>query len=256
MLGASLALGTAAALLLSLGVRLWRTGAAGAPERWLALAFASLGAGILPRLAAAHLLGGGESGARVLGLNAVSHLAIAVAIVGLAAFVWRVFRPASRAAGACVGAIALGNLVLTLWISATAHALQEASALALALNGSRLVVLLWAFAECARYARLMRRRLALGLADPLLANRFVLWSVWTGALGFAGLLLFAVRSRAFWLHSQGIDPRSVMPAAIPLTAVSVGCAVICAGLAIWLAFFPPDRYRRWLHAQADFAAMK
>jgi hypothetical protein len=94
----------------------------------------------------------------------------------------------------------------------------------------------------------MRRRVALGLADPLVANRFVLWSVWTGALGFAALLLFAVRSRAFWLQLHGVDPRVVMPAAIPITAALAGIAVVCAGVAVWLAFFPPSSYRRWVRA--------
>jgi hypothetical protein len=94
----------------------------------------------------------------------------------------------------------------------------------------------------------MRRRVALGLADPLVANRFVLWSVWTGALGFAALLLLAVRSRAFWLQLHGVDPRVVMPAAIPITAALAGIAVVCAGVAVWLAFFPPASYRRWVRA--------
>jgi hypothetical protein len=99
-----------------------------------------------------------------------------------------------------------------------------------------------------RYARLMRRRVGLALADPLVANRFVLWSVWTGALSFAGLVLFAVRSRAFWLQLNGIDPRIAMPAAVPLTAIVAGLAAVSAGVAVWLAFFPPESYRRWLRA--------
>jgi hypothetical protein len=248
MLGGALALGSAAALLLGLGVRLWRTSTAGAPERWLALAFAALGVGALPRLAAARLLGEGAPGLLGAGLNTVSHVAIEAAVLGLALFVWRVFRPASSAARAFVGAVAVVSGALTLWLVATPHAAQESSGLALALNASRAVPVLWAFVECTRYARLMRRRLALGLADPLVTNRFVLWSVWTGALGFAALALFAVRGRAFWLSLQGVDPRLAMPAAIPVTAAVVGLAVASAGVAVWLAFFPPAPYRRWLAA--------
>ncbi len=246
MLGAALALTVAAGLLLWLGVRLWRGSAPAAPERWLALTFGALGCGALPRLAAARLLSAGDVGALALALNAASHLAIEAAIIGLSLFTWRVFRPASHGARAfvvCVGGV---TGTLTLWLVSTSDSDQEASALALAVNATRAIPMLWAFAECARYARLMRRRVALGLADPLVANRFVLWSIWTGALGFTALLLFAVRSRACWLLLHGVDPRVAMPAAIPVTGAIAGVAVVSAAVAVWLAFFPPASYRRWV----------
>jgi len=63
MLGASLALAVAAGLLLWLGARLWRSGAPGSAERWLALTFGSLGCGVLPRFVAARLLSAYELGA-------------------------------------------------------------------------------------------------------------------------------------------------------------------------------------------------
>jgi hypothetical protein len=248
MLGASLALAVAAGLLLWLGARLWRSGAPGSAERWLALSFGSLGCGVLPRFVAARLLSAYDTGVIALSLNAASHLAIEAAIIGLSLFTWRVFRPGSHGARAFAVGVAVVSSVFTLWLIATTDSEQEASALALAVNLTRAIPVLWAFAECARYARLMRRRVALGLADPLVANRFVLWSVWTGALGFAALLLLAVRSRAFWLQLHGVDPRVVMPAAIPITAALAGIAVVAAGVAVWLAFFPPSSYRRWVRA--------
>lgn len=250
MLGAALALAIAAGLLLWLGARLWRSSAPGSQERWLALTFGALGFGALPRLAAARLLSLGDEGVLALALNAASHCAIEAAIIGLSLFTWRVFRPTSRGAGAFVACVAAVSGALTLWLVTTSDSDQEASALALAVNATRVIPVLWAFAECARYARLMRRRVALGLADPLIANRFVLWSVWTGALGCAALLMLCVRSRAFWLQVHGVDPRVVMPAAIPITGALVGIAVVSAGVAVWLAFFPPESYRRWVRAEA------
>jgi hypothetical protein len=250
MLGAGFALAAAAGLLFWLGLRLHRTGAPGSPERWLAVTFGALGCGMLPRLAAAQLLSGRDTGSLALALNALSHLAIEAGIVGLSLFTWRVFRPSSRAARGFVLATAAASSALTLLLIATAHADQEASGIALAVNATRAIPVLWAFAECTRYAQLMRRRVRLGLADPVVANRFVLWSVWTGALGVVALLLFAVRTRAFWLQAQGIDPRTVMPAVIPITGALAGLAVITAGVAIWLAFFPPAAYRRWLTPSA------
>jgi hypothetical protein len=250
MLGASLALAVAAGLLLWLGARLWRSGAPGSAERWLALTFGALGCGVLPRFVAARLLSAYDTGVLALSLNAASHLAIEAAIIGLSLFTWRVFRPGSHGARAFVAGVAVVSGVFTLWLIATTDSEQEVSALALAVNATRAIPVLWAFAECARYARLMRRRVALGLADPVVANRFVLWSVWTGALGFAAILLFAVRSRAFWLQLHGVDPRVVMPAAIPITGALAGIAVVSASVAVWLAFFPPESYRRWLRAEA------
>jgi len=250
MLGASLALAVAAGLLLWLGARLWRSGAPGSAERWLALTFGALGCGVLPRLAAARMLSNYDTGLLALSLNAASHFAIEAAIIGLSLFTRRVFRPTGRVAWAFVACVAGVSGALTLWLVATTDSDQEASALALAVNLTRAIPVLWAFAECARYARLMRRRVALGLADPLVANRFVLWSIWTGALGFAAILLFAVRSRAFWLQLHGVDPRVAMPAAIPITGALAGIAVVSAGVAVWLAFFPPASYRRWVRAGA------
>jgi hypothetical protein len=249
MIVAALVLGTAAFLLLGLGVRLWRGSAARAPERWLALAFAALGAGATPRLLAARLLGSGEIGPLAIGLNAISQLVIELGIVAFTLFVWRVFRPASGAARAFAAGSALVSFGLTLAVAATAHATQEASALALAVNASRSLPVFWAFAECARYAVLMRRRVRLGLSEPVVANRFVLWSVWTGALGLAAIALLAIRARAYGFLRQGIDPHLAMPTAVPLAGTVVGLALGCAGVAVWLAFFPPAAYRRWLEAR-------
>jgi hypothetical protein len=249
MLAAAFALAVAAGLLLWLGIRLWRAAAPGAPERWLALSFAGIGLGAVPRLAAARLLTEGGEGVLTLALSAASQLAIESAIVGLSLFTWRVFRPASRGARAFALGVALASGGATLCLLAVAGSRQEVSALALLVNATRAVPVLWAFVECARYALLMRRRLALGLADPLVANRFVLWSVWTGALGVAAVAILSVRSTALWLQLHGIEPRSVMPAAVPLTGALAGVAVATAGVAIWLAFFPPAAYRRWLEAR-------
>ena len=224
--------------------------ASGAPERWLALTFGALGCGALPRLAAARLLSAGDVGALALALNAASHLAIEAAIIGLSLCTWRVFRPTSFGARVFVAGVAAVSSFFTLWLITITDSDQEASALALAVNATRALPMLWAFAECARYARLMRRRVALGLADPLVANRFVLWSVWTGALGFTAILLFAVRSRAYWLQLHGVDPRVVMPTAIPLTGAIAGVAIVSAAIAVWLAFFPPTPYQRWLRGRS------
>jgi hypothetical protein len=84
------------------------------------------------------------------------------------------------------------------------------------------------------YAKL-KRRVQLGLCEPLVCNRFLLW----GTLG-------VVWTVYYWaLAYQTIDTEinqmwsSVMDRAFS-TLDSVGVAVI------WLAFFPPRFYQRWI----------
>ena len=48
--------------------------------------------------------------------------------------------------------------------------------------------LLWGAVESLRYYALMRRRLRLGLADPLVTNRFLLWGLGIGAAGVGSLI--------------------------------------------------------------------
>lgn len=95
---------------------------------------------------------------------------------------------------------------------------------------------LWNMIESYRYWGLLRRRVALGLADPLVTNRFFLWG--TGSL---------VSSLAIWAASvpfafMGDLPRlaEITPAVRIMTAAlglaSVGCSLF--------AFLPPTWYRR------------
>jgi hypothetical protein len=94
---------------------------------------------------------------------------------------------------------------------------------------------LWGAFEALRFHAQMRRRRALGLADPLVTNRFLLW-------GVGSLLALA----AIWTISlpailgMSLDEqRRVAPAAMLATALW-GCG--CIG-AYWLTFFPPRWYR-------------
>ena len=48
-------------------------------------------------------------------------------------------------------------------------------------GGSERVSSLWGAAESLRYFSMMRRRAKLGLADPLVTNRFLLWGLGIGA---------------------------------------------------------------------------
>jgi hypothetical protein len=96
---------------------------------------------------------------------------------------------------------------------------------------------LWGAFESLRYHAMMRKRQRLGLADPLVANRFLLWAL--GSLG-----TFA----ATWLASWPMvlpDPTAArgLETFNYLSTAAVGIATVTIYL---LAFLPPAWYRRWI----------
>ncbi len=104
---------------------------------------------------------------------------------------------------------------------------------------------LWNMIESYRYWGLMRRRATIGLADPLVTNRFLLWG--TGSL-FTAL--------ATWIASLPVlfvdDPArmlELMPSIRIATAATGLVSVTCS----LFAFLPPQWYRRRLTAGASLA---
>lgn len=89
----------------------------------------------------------------------------------------------------------------------------------------------WSAAESFRLWSLMRRRVALGLADPALARRFLLWGV--AAASACGIF-------ACTLINRTLDPAHMHPT---LLLLQTGFGVVTA-TGIWLAFFPIGRSRR------------
>jgi hypothetical protein len=151
----------------------------------------------------------------------------------MAVFTWRVFRPGETWAAALAVAAGLG-----LAAGVLLRALDEGFLYAEQVNPvwylcitCRTVCFLWSGVEALRYWMGARRRVRLGLTDPVVANRFLLWACWAGA-GFFVLAIHIVRA----LFALSEDFR------MTLTVVGgIGCAV-----AIWLTFFPPQAYRRFL----------
>lgn len=202
----------------------WRSGQV--PEATIGASFVlSGGLGGLLGLAASRL----EVlvGLPVQPLLALSILSVSAGVASLALFTWWVFRPRSPRArvafGACVvaltvsflGQLARGDFSPTgfFW-------------LALA---TRIGVYGWALAETLREYALARRRRALGLAHPLVVNRFLLWG-----LGLAAIL-------SLWLYSAVTLLTGGAGASAWLVRSTLG--FLCAA-ALWLAFFPPEAYRR------------
>jgi hypothetical protein len=106
---------------------------------------------------------------------------------------------------------------------------------------------LWNCIEAFRYYVSMRKRRELGLADPLLVNRFLLWGV-AAALSIAAI--WSVSLPAL-MGMSGIGPSSPFMAScmIATSIFGTGCVVLN-----WVTFFPPKRYVDWIAARSTQTA--
>jgi len=98
---------------------------------------------------------------------------------------------------------------------------------------------------------LLRRRLRLGLADALVANRFLLWGIWSSVMLTTGMIDPLVR---IWYVSRfGIgeqwNPEQGAPITLALVTVSSGLLIV-AMITLYLTFFPTQRFRRWVESRA------
>jgi uncharacterized membrane-anchored protein YitT (DUF2179 family) len=101
------------------------------------------------------------------------------------------------------------------------------------------VPLLWAAFESYRYHLLLERRRRLGLSDPVIVDRFRLWSIST-------LLAASVTFVSISLEMQG---QALVNA--PIGGVAIGVFGSLSAGAMWLAFMPPAAYVRWVSARAS-----
>jgi hypothetical protein len=105
----------------------------------------------------------------------------------------------------------------------------------------RLGGLLWGCVEALTYYSAMRRRLALGLANSVVTNRFLLWGIAMGAGGIASA------TGVFMTLSGMVSPESW-----PYLVLGIFATV--SPVAQWLAFFPPRRYCEWVQGPAAEAS--
>jgi hypothetical protein len=168
----------------------------------------------------------------------------AIASGALLLFGWRVFRPGL----ALAKTIACGGILLFagVWSFELATG-GYATGTGFGLRALIFAPYLWVFAESFWYYRRMRRRLRLGLADPVTTNRFLLFAIWTGgvvaivSLGLTGAALAQLDGGRF--SEQELFSN---PAILTLTRV----LTLPVAVSIWLSFFPPARYCGWLERRA------
>ena len=156
-------------------------------------------------------------------------------------FVWQTFHPGSSllralVVTACVCILASLSAVWTTTI-------EEALISPVHLFGEalRMWAMVWGCSEALLYHAAMRRRLALGLADPVVTNRFLLWGIAMGAGVIASLT-------GLFMTLSGM----VTPGTWPY--VILGISTTVSPVAQWFAFFPPRGYCEWVRGSAAEAS--
>lgn len=193
--------------------------------------------------------GMGSVGETSLSLFALGGLFTNTGLGCLYVFTWKAFRPASRGAAAVALAGIAGLLAGWGWsVGALWAAEPEASSFRVTHAGSQVLQVFstacfaWTAAEGSLQARMARRRVALGLSDPLVAHRFLLWALY-GVSTTLLTLVFAV-----------VQLTGVAPAESVVVHVSTALFGGLSGGAVLLAFVPPARYVAWVERRAAAAS--
>ena len=105
-----------------------------------------------------------------------------------------------------------------------------------------MIPFVWMAAESFAQHRKAKRRLLLNLCDPLVCNRYLLW-------GLASVVLITVEIVA---NAQVIEYELTQGLSAPMDFLLM-TTEFCAIALVWLVFFPPARYRRWIQGAAPAA---
>jgi hypothetical protein len=164
-------------------------------------------------------------------------LCVALAVCALAIGIWRIFRPGDAwARSLAIGAILW---IAAAWVLCNLPAnrtlMSEPTPTNLLFIAGRVAVYACGAWEALRYSGMLRKRVELGLADPVSAHQIRLW-------GFAWLCAAAIAIGP--VFAIALSGRGSLESPIVLVLLSTlnASAWICT----WLAFFPPRAYQRWV----------
>jgi hypothetical protein len=97
----------------------------------------------------------------------------------------------------------------------------------------------WAAVESGLYYGASRKRLRLGLSDPVTTNRFLLWTVASGAAFLLGVSFMKLQ----------LDGMQITGSLVP--SLLTMCVSIVTGAGMYLAFLPPRAYLAWVERRAS-----
>ena len=172
-------------------------------------------------------------------LRLLSAAGVTAGGIGFLFFARAVFRHSSPWAKAIAWTVSLGFLAALVGSAEAFVRFAPKHDPMLALRLLMLVVpWAWMAFESIRFAAMYRRRVAVGLGSPVVANRFVLWSM-------------ASISSLVSLGSYGAG-------AVASGGGNVGGVFLVAGSAsalvgtglLWLAFMPPESYVQWVRSRS------
>jgi hypothetical protein len=174
----------------------------------------------------------------------IGTLAVASGATAKYVFNWRVYHPTSATALFVViaASVALFGSAFYSGVTGTLAPQGTIAPPALLRNCLQVGCLLWGAGESLRYWSKMRLRLRLGLADPIVANRFLMWAIGAFAAGFGTAIATAV---------QVVTGKASFEVSWVMASSSLHGLV--AAVAIGLAFIPPAGYRRWVRARSEAA---
>jgi hypothetical protein len=110
----------------------------------------------------------------------------------------------------------------------------------------------WVGWESLAYWAGARRRVRLGLTDPLVGNRFLLWGLW--ALTLFVTACTEPAARLMYVAQAGTSPELVMDVVRPIilfTIALTSCLSAISAVLMVLTFFPTPAYRRWVKGKAE-----
>ena len=191
---------------------------------------------------AAALLSGDASPRLVAGLLGTGYSATIVGLVAALLFQWRVFWPGARWPLALM-ALFLAAMLAGLAGYAASGALatgRYSGGWVWLLYAAMLAANLWVGIEPLVYHAKLRKRIPLGLAEPLVADRFLLWGL--GSLARAALIVVGPLAELA-LDRLGPEARASFSSVVLVLAALLGLAT---SVAYWLTFNPTGTYVRWV----------
>ena len=247
------------ALSLVIGLRLVRLsgGMLGRPELWLA-AFFLLGSFLGMGLSMLVYMGWADPSLELspvvtMPLNAGYLMGVNLGMSAIYIFTWKTFRQeeawAMRLCASGVAVLLGGFALLGLTEGFAVRVIP--GPLYWVTWATRCSAFLWLAIESFLYWRTLRKRLALGLAEPLVTNRFFLWGVWASATFLNGWS--DVLARVLYVRAAGTTEVLVAEVASSyvVTTVSFTSSIgLVAAVTLFLAFFPTASYQRLVARRA------
>jgi hypothetical protein len=238
-------------------LKLARRGFRFGPEFWLSLFFlfaAFLGAGlnisVYLGLADPSLALNPLAASVVLALSGISY---GVGTLGIYVFTWLTFRRDSALGrnGVIVGCVALLAAYVAQWLTEGFAVKAFPGPAYWCFYLARVAPYYWLTVESLSYWTGARKRVRIGLADPMVTNRFLLLGLW--ALCWATMGFSDIVARSIYWHVTGgiaeIDIHAASPIIMTTVAVT-GALGACAAVTIALTFFPTRGYRRFIESRA------